>query len=105
MADILDRLEKLMAMAGSPVQEEARTAALMAVTLMKKHGIRLSLPDDAPAPRARQKPRAPEVVAHAKTAKVDGFCKQCGGVYFRGDSVWVGRSGVTHAQCDLYWRE
>lgn len=42
--NVMDRLAKLLAMAESPVEEEARTAAFLAVKLIKEHKIELRMP-------------------------------------------------------------
>jgi uncharacterized protein DUF2786 len=44
MADVLDKIRKLMALAASPNENEARTAALLAVKLMGEHKVELRLP-------------------------------------------------------------
>jgi hypothetical protein len=60
--DILARIESLVARASSPEQEESRTAALLAVALMRQYGVRLSLGDDhvvasaAPSPKSETGP-------------------------------------------------
>lgn len=56
MADVMDRLRKLLAMAESPVDEEARTAALLAVRLIKEHKIELALPGNKPPAAAGAPP-------------------------------------------------
>jgi hypothetical protein len=72
--EILARIEKLVAQASSPEQEEARTAAQLAVEMMWQYGVKLSLGDDhviacaapaakteepCPQPSTRPKKRAP----------------------------------------------
>lgn len=50
MADekkVLDRITKLMALARSPVEEEARTAAMCAVSMILEHGVELRFPETA----------------------------------------------------------
>lgn len=43
MADILDRIQKLMALASSSNENEARNAAFLAVKLIREHNVHLSL--------------------------------------------------------------
>ena len=52
--DIVERVQQLMALAGSPNENEARNAALLAVQLIKKHGLVLTS-----APRSSTSPSAP----------------------------------------------
>ena len=100
----LHRAEKLIDLACSTThEEEARTAALTACRLIRKHGLRLSETDaDArswgraraatqPA-RARQAepPRAKPPNGGAWTqAPRGGSCKSCGGTIAYGDDVYV----------------
>lgn len=51
MSDVLEKIRKLMALAlNNPSGEEARSAALKAVQLLRDHDVVLALP--APGPRA-----------------------------------------------------
>lgn len=50
MKSILERIEQLMALATSPNEHEARNAAMLAVQLMRKHKVVLSIPAGARAP-------------------------------------------------------
>lgn len=133
-ASVLDRLEKLFAMAGSPVVEEARTAALMAVKLMKKHGIVPRFPESepervhTPTPPAPPPPQQPWSGQYQDRSQYQpprayhppGFdkyksmpamrsaaCKACGQLYNAGETVLVGvsRHGITHERCSAYWNE
>ncbi len=44
MANVLDKINKLIALAGSPDEPEARSAAWAAVKLIREHKIQMSLP-------------------------------------------------------------
>lgn len=56
MSTKLEQVNLLIAKALSTTfEEEARTCALMAVRLMKKHGLVVALSDVGPAPRSRQR--------------------------------------------------
>ena len=128
MADIIDRLHKILAMAESPVEEEARTAAIMAVRLIKKHNVQLSMPGrntedlfehfrrpppaakppkpPPPPPKSGRVPRFGERPV-PMTAKYISTCRVCGKDCFEGDRVWwLKGHGVTHRDCDdSYWYE
>ena len=52
--DVLDRFKKLLAMASSPVEEEARTASHMAVKLIIEHKLEVRLPGAAARPNMQQ---------------------------------------------------
>jgi hypothetical protein len=127
----MDRLHKLLAMAKSPVEEEARTAALMAVRLIHEHKIELRLPskgypigvtepltswDWKPSEPAKPKPpstpppkpppRVPKYqeVPVSLVAKFGGVCKQCARHYSAGESIlWLKGRGATHYNCQTYW--
>lgn len=113
MADkrIIDKLRKLFAMADSPVEEEARTAALMAVRLLKKHGFEsrifssaTSVPAATVTANSTHVQRQPDLYTYAVAQRV-GCCKACGQLYIAGESVLVGMKthGTTHERCQKYW--
>lgn len=52
MRDVLSQITKLLALAESPAEEEARSAAMQAVRLIKKHKIELRMPGGAAAASA-----------------------------------------------------
>lgn len=119
----LERIEKLFALADSPFEEEARTAALKAVRLMKKHGLVPRLPASAdpervhtppqaaPAQQPYQPPRAYHPPGFDKyrsaNAARSSACKACGQLYEVGEPVLIGiiKFGVTHVRCRAYWDE
>lgn len=98
----LSRAEKLIDLACStPYEEEARTAALAACRLIRKHGLRLapdpskSGPAPRPAPPVREKP--PNGGRFARATR-SGRCESCKGgiavsdeIYVVSDVVWCSR--------------
>jgi len=56
MSPIVDRVRKLIALAGSPNEHESRSAAAMACRLIREHGLHV----DDPSPHARHVEREPE---------------------------------------------
>jgi hypothetical protein len=59
MSSVLDRVESLLALASSSNENEARTAAVLAVQLIRKHRLVISMPsrpDHAFRGRARSEP-------------------------------------------------
>ena len=100
MHKILDRVKKLIALACSThSQEEARTAAKMAVDLIAQHG----LLDRASAPPPPPPPRQPPPVAW--NGPIDckptwmGFCEVCRGKLY-GRVFWLGKR-VRHHKCHI----
>ena len=105
----LSRAEKLIDLACStPYEEEARTAALAACRLIRKHGLRLGVdplrepaagrrapaspPPPRPAPQpAREKP--PNGGRFVRATR-SGRCESCKGGIAIGDEIYV-VSGVT----------
>lgn len=97
MHKILDRVKKLIALACSThSQEEARTAAKMAVDLIAQHGLL-----DRPQVRAPPPPTA----ASAWNGPIDckptwmGFCEVCRGKLY-GRVFWLGKR-VRHHKCHI----
>jgi hypothetical protein len=56
--EILSRIEHLVARASSPEQEESRTSAQLAVSMMRQYGVKLSLGDDAVVASSAPEPRS-----------------------------------------------
>ena len=97
---VLERIEQLMALATSPNEHEARTAALLAVQLMKKHKA-------TPQPRRRSSPRGTKKVVDPPeriVAPLGGDCVHCGERYTRGANVfWFASKGGMHLKCFENW--
>lgn len=121
---ILERIEQLMALATSPNDNEARNAALLAVQLIRKHRIVLSMPagrtrsdprvdktervkTPAPSSRRRSTPRGvkkmfdpPEKIV----APLGGECIHCGGRYRAEQTIlWFSSGGGMHIKCFEEW--
>lgn len=86
MTDVLDKIHKLVALSTSSHAEEARTAAFMAVKLIREHGIVLSYsasyrPPPPPKPKSHGVPpartrREIQEIAEAKAARFLEFLKK-----------------------------
>jgi len=105
MSGVMERLRKLLAMAESPVVEEARTAALMAAKLIKEHRIALLLPDDTRLIVTTPKPVQRYDQPIKMRARTHGLCMACGGTYFMDEPVLVWSGRTTHQMCASYWSE
>jgi hypothetical protein len=94
MLSLVSRVEKLIALAGSPNENEARTAAWVAVQTIRAHHLRIvdgSYVAPSP-PRRAPAPPAPEpVVAKDRRfiikARFGGFCGGCGVSWSEGDRI------------------
>jgi Protein of unknown function (DUF2786) len=93
--EILGRIEKLVARASSPEKEESRTAAQLAVAMMRQYGVKLSLGDDhviacaaPPAAADTPSPQPPPTPSKAETPRPTSIrrtviiyrCSGCGRV-------------------------
>jgi hypothetical protein len=104
------KLEHLLALAVDPAAspEESRTAALIAVKLIRSSGFQLVTPGASapttpvPAPPPPQpKPNPRPQGAYRISSRFAGWCRQCGMRYRIGDPIWwsPSRSGAIHAAC------
>jgi len=122
MSIVLDRVKKLLALAASPNEHEARTAALLAAKLIREHG--LELVDRRPArktppatrratptteKRARKssgggRTRAVADVPSRITSPLGGDCCHCGRRYRAGAEIyWFDSRGGMHPDCFDAW--
>lgn len=129
----IGRIEKLIALAGSANEHEARSAAFLACKLIREGGYRLVEADHdpwaehvaaaaaawaRPRPRAeRSAPRKPPpdlrprrpVPSEVRRAKWSGRCAQCGEEMEEGSEVGYPtrpgdeRLGAVHADCRARW--
>jgi len=116
MASVVDRVNKLLALAASPNMHEARNAALLAAKLIREHGLEIRERDGAPrkatprptprpAPRATPKPRRPSSKKNARVPPIiesplGGDCVVCGKRYRAGSTVhWSDADGGIHPAC------
>ena len=128
MKNVVERVTQLIALATSPNENEARNAALLAVQLIRKHRIVLTMPigpasspstprartksdpgraDGSGARRSRSSGRGNKRVADPPekiVAPLGGECVECGSRY-RADSTiyWFAAGGGMHAKCYEEW--
>jgi hypothetical protein len=117
---VLEKVEQLMALATSPNEHEARTAALLAVQLIRKHRLVLSMPaprtrtpqpSPSPAPstprRSRSSGRGAKRVADPPSkivAPLGGECVECGARYRADQPIyWFASGGGMHVKCYEEW--
>lgn len=92
---VLSKVRKLIALAGSPHVEEARSSAFKAAELIREFQLDVVDPVQRPRPAAEW-PRWVTLIT-----KYDGRCKTCGESYLVGDSVlWYQVVGCIHMDCD-----
>jgi hypothetical protein len=119
MTAILERLARLIALTGSPNENEARNAAVLAVRLIRQHRVQLSLPEPSAGPPPRKVSPSPTVrrrtPASARNRRVadipqeiksplGGDCVECGGRYRAGSSIyWMQSGGGLHLRCLEGW--
>ena len=124
MKNVVEKVQQLMMLATSSNEHEAWSAALLAVQLIKKHRIQLTLPvtpatpsagtarprpksDPGQPKRSRSSGRGKKAVADPPeriVAPLGGDCVECGGRY-RADSTiyWFNSGGGMHAKCYEEW--
>jgi hypothetical protein len=119
VAAILERLQRLLALAESPNEHEARNAAMLAVRLMRQHGVTFSVPPTRTTPSPKRvspsggtRRRTPASARTRRVADVPasivsplgGDCIECGGRYRAGASIyWLESGGGLHARCVAAW--
>jgi hypothetical protein len=104
-ADVLKRIEQLIALAASPEVEEARSAAFAAAKLIREHAVKLSVDSAAqPSPkRGAERPKSTAKMTEPRviTAKYPGRCRRCGTSHGAGDQVrWMAGIGACHVACE-----
>lgn len=114
---VLTRIQQLMALAASSNEHEARSAALLAVQLMKKHKVVLTVPErkptppstkrQTPQPRRRSSPKGTKRM-HDPPAKIvaplGGDCFHCGERYRADQQIfWFDAKGGMHIKCFEQW--
>ena len=99
-----ERVRKLVALAGSPFEQEARTSAYLACKLIREHGLRVESGEAPPAYEPRTSPGTPyarDAGEHAAegppfmaggacraTARYAVVCLDCGALIAEGSSMW-----------------
>jgi hypothetical protein len=101
-------VHRLIALSASPNENEARNAAVLAVRLIRKHGLVLSIPASSVPGRAtpRSKPRAGHVADTVDRIRspLGGECIHCKSRYKAGAEVlWLASGGGIHPHCYDAW--
>lgn len=97
----LDRIHKLLALAASPQEEEARTAAALAAKMIRAFGVTLSI-GGAHTGGARVGDETPSTLMKPRiiTSQYSGLCRTCGNGYAAGDRIqWLRGKGAAHTTC------
>ena len=103
MSPIVDRVRKLIALAGSPNEHESRSAAAMACRLIREHDLHVDDPsphgrrvDPAPTP-SRRRTRGP--YERARSVRGGVRCRECDEPIAEGE-VFVDAAAVpVHGDC------
>ena len=124
MKNVVERVEQLIALATSPNENEARTAAMLAVQLIRKHKLVLSLPTSRsggiprvrtksdpgrpaePTKRSRSSGRGKRVADPPEriVAPLGGECVECGARYRAEQPIyWFAAGGGMHVKCYEEW--
>jgi hypothetical protein len=115
VASIVDRVNKLLALATSPNMHEARNAALLAAKLIREHALEIREPEivrrktPRPTPRPTPKPRRPSSKKNMRVPPIiesplGGDCVVCGRRYRAGAEVhWSDAEGGIHTSCIGEW--
>ena len=91
---VLDKVRKLIALASSPYEEEARSSAFKAAALIRE--FQLDVIDPTHYPSRADAPRWIPIVS-----RYDGRCKTCHDRYAVGERVfWRRGVGCIHEDCD-----
>jgi hypothetical protein len=109
VASIVDRVNKLLALAASPNMHEARNAALLAAKLIQEHGLEIREAPRRKTPRPTPKPKRPSSKKNLRVPPIiesplGGDCVVCGRRYKAGSDVhWSDAEGGIHAACIDEW--
>jgi hypothetical protein len=89
------RIHRLIALAASPSENEARTAAFLAAKLIRENDVELVY-----HPTHTERSSSPSEAPRPISAKFDGICRTCGGEIRVGDRIlWVAGCGASHSRC------
>ena len=106
------RVAQLVALAGSPYEQEARTSAYLACKLIREHGLRIEsgqaptefIPTAGGGRDGEHRVEAPPFVAGGAcraTARYAVVCLQCGALIREGQTLWWMRGvGGVHEGCN-----
>jgi hypothetical protein len=120
VASIVDRVNKLLALAASPNMHEARNAALLAAKLIAEHGLEIREREEPrrktprpggarPTPRPTPRPKRPSSKKNLRVPPIiesplGGDCVVCGRRYKAGTDVhWSDAEGGIHTTCIDEW--
>jgi hypothetical protein len=105
MASVVDRVNKLIALASSPNANEARNAALLAARLIREHGLEVrERKGRTPAPRRPSSKKNRRVDLHDIESPLGGECVVCGRRYRAGAKIaWSDVEGGMHPACVDAW--
>ena len=105
MASVVDRVNKLLALATSSNMHEARNAALLAAKLIREHGLVVQESGRRTTPRpkrpsSKKERQVPPIIE----SPLGGECVVCGRRYRAGTAVhWSDAEGGIHAACVEPW--
>lgn len=101
MSAIVDRVRKLIALAGSPNEHEARSAAAMACRLMREHGLLVHDPAGHARPAERDPPRRRTrgPYARARAARGGARCRECDEPIEDGEVFVDSDAAPVHGDC------
>ena len=103
MSPIVDRVRKLIALAGSPNDHESRSAAAMACRLIREHGLHV----DDPSPHRHRADREPEAphrrtqgpYARDRSARGQPYCRECSEPIADGEVFRDDGGAPVHGDC------
>jgi hypothetical protein len=108
MSSVIDRVNKLLALASSPNLHEARNAAVLAAKLIREHG--LEVREREPGKRKTPQPRRPSSKRNKRVelptieSPLGGECVVCGRRYRAGSTIhWSDAEGGIHTDCVDAW--
>ena len=100
MSSIVDRVRKLVALAGSPNEHESRSAAAMACRLIREHGLHVH----DPSPHARRADPAPArrtqgPYTRARSVRGGFHCRECSEPIAVGEVFHDADEAPVHGDC------
>src|SRR5580704_1406133 len=108
MLPVLQRVQHLIALSSSPNENEARNAAVLAVRLIRKHGLVVSAPARKPSGSSAKRSssgsrRASDAIEKIRSP-LGGECVFCHSRYRAGAEVyWLASGGGMHLHCYDGW--
>jgi hypothetical protein len=99
---IVDKVRKLIALASSPYEEEARSSAFKAAALIREFNLDIIDPASRYTATPDSDTRSVEWPRWVYiTARYSGYCKTCREPYSAGERVqWKKNVGCLHEDCD-----